>query len=110
MSRLNYDTLSLIFQEVAADGTIHDLRAVAGVCRPWLSAALPSLYRKIVIRFSWGEARKLEKLEAFLRQSLTYGGFVRELEIQGDRHELLERYSPVLIAGLETLKNLTHVS
>ena len=95
---------------MAAYDTIHQLRFVAGVCRTWASAAVPFLYRKIVIRFSWGEAGKLEKLEAFLRQSSPYKGFVRELEIRGDRHELLERYSPILIAGLKTLKALTHVS
>lgn len=71
---------------------------------------MPYLFHKVAIRFSWAKAKQLESLESFLQQSSAYGLYIHELDIQGDQHELLQCYLGVLLAGLKTLHNLSHVS
>ncbi|KAL8851545.1 MAG: hypothetical protein Q9221_003565 [Calogaya cf. arnoldii] len=99
----------MLFQ-VALHETLLDLRSVANVCRLWRSAAVPYLFRKVAIRFSWAKAKQLESLESFLQQSSPYGLFIRELEIQGDQPVLFQCYLGVLLAGLKYLHSLSHFS
>ncbi|KAL8722052.1 MAG: hypothetical protein Q9181_007574 [Wetmoreana brouardii] len=111
MSHLDLDTVALICKEISNNGTLSDLDSVASVCRSWRIAALPYLFYSVQIDLSLDQKEQLQYLHSFLlNEHSPCRPFVRELRVQGDQHELLDRYLNLLVNGISSFHRLTHFS
>lgn len=129
MSRLNFDTLTLVYHEVHcphsfkypivtqapaqlySNQSLSDLRSAANVCRSWRSAATPFLFRNIQVDLSSERETQLEKWTSSpLSQDSPSRCFVRQLQVRGSQRSLLNHYLDNIINSLPSLPNLSHFS
>ncbi|KAL8698247.1 MAG: hypothetical protein Q9201_006675, partial [Fulgogasparrea decipioides] len=96
---------------ISDNGTLSDLDSVAGVCRSWRIAALPYLFYSVQIDLSLDQKEQLQHLHSsLLNEHSPCRPFVRELRVQGNQHELLDRYLDLLVNAITSLHRLTHFS
>ncbi|KAL8969242.1 MAG: hypothetical protein Q9183_002092 [Haloplaca sp. 2 TL-2023] len=116
MPPLNFDILTLIFEEILRSNRYRRdsrsaLSPVSRVCRLWRSAAVPLLFQKIQISLISDDdddddaANECDQLLDFCQAS-PYRDVVRELHLRGTKFELPDRCIDVLIKSIALLPRL----